>query len=328
MDTAAGTIRAFYAALGVDLPTWAGSNAAVRCFADPEAHEHADRTPSCSVSMESGAWRCWGCGARGGAYDAALALGHTARSAIDLMVATGLVERRAVVVLHPSRPRVQSAKRSIAAPAGTGLAVTDSDVSRWHQALLSDASQMIRGLLQRERQWSAAAIHELELGHDGSRITIPIRNADGDLRGVLRYRQLGRGPKMLAVRGTRLGLIPHPSRVESQRVLLVEGPPDMIAARSCGWPAIAIPGDHAWRPGWAELLSGRAVTVLMDCDTAGRSAAGRIAADLQSVAAVRVVDLAPERTDGFDLTDWLRERSNQRRSTCGTSSSSRRTIKR
>jgi DNA primase len=102
----------------------------------------------------------------------------------------------------------------------------------------------------------------------------------------------------------------------------------MIAARSCGWPAVAVPGDHAWRPAWAELLRGRLVTVVMDCDDAGRNAAERIAADLAPVSAVRIVDLAPNRDDGFDLTDWVHDRSNQRRTTCGTSWSSRPTIKR
>jgi hypothetical protein len=47
----------------------------------------------------------------------------------------------------------------------------------------------------------------------------------------------------------------------------------------------------------------------MDCDRAGRIAAGRIAGDLQAAGAIaRMVDLAPGRDDGYDLTDWLAER--------------------
>src|SRR5437016_3504765 len=65
------------------------------CFADPGAHAHGDRDPSCSVNLESGAWHCWGCGAAGGAYDAALARGRSRREAIDLMIAHGLATRRA-----------------------------------------------------------------------------------------------------------------------------------------------------------------------------------------------------------------------------------------
>jgi DNA primase len=140
----------------------------------------------------------------------------------------------------------------------------------------------------------------LELGFDGTRITIPVRDEDGELRGVLRYDPFGlRDPKMRAVSGTQLGLIPNPARERAGRVLLVEGPPDMIAARSCGLAAIAIPGTTAWQPPWAPLLADRHVTVVMDCDPAGRHVAEDIAADLGSIAAtVEIADLWPERDDG------------------------------
>jgi DNA primase len=91
-------------------------------------------------------------------------------------------------------------------------------------------------------------------------------------------------------------------------VLLVEGEPDMIAARSQGLPAIAVPGVDAWRPGWAELLAGRDVTIIMDCDERGRVAAAAIESDLTCDSVVRVLDLAPHRNDGYDVTDWLLQR--------------------
>ena len=80
----------------------------------------------------------------------------------------------------------------------------------------------------------------------------------------------------------------------------------MISARSRGLPAIAVPGDHAWEPEWAQLLAGRRVSVVMDCDHAGREAARRIAGDLRDAGAHgSIIDLAPGREDGCDLTDWL-----------------------
>jgi hypothetical protein len=45
----------------------------------------------------------------------------------------------------------------------------------------------------------------------------------------------------------------------------------------------------------------------MDCDDQGRAAAAAIQSDLSSRGAVRVIDLAPHRNDGYDLTDWLLE---------------------
>ena len=79
----------------------------------------------------------------------------------------------------------------------------------------------------------------------------------------------------------------------------------MIAARSRGLPAIAVPGDHAWQPAWAPLLAGRHIQIVMDADKQGRTAAMRIAHDLADHAPAQIVDLAPLREDGYDLTDWL-----------------------
>lgn len=81
----------------------------------------------------------------------------------------------------------------------------------------------------------------------------------------------------------------------------------MIGARSRGLPAMAVPGVDAWRSVWAQLLAGREVTIIMDCDEQGRMAAATIANDLSRISDVHVLDLAPDRDDGYDLTDRLLE---------------------
>ena len=83
-------IRGFYAALGIELPQWSSENAMTRCAFDPDAHNRGDRDPSLSISLISGAYNCHACGAKGGAYDAALALGHDPASAMKLLVRYGL----------------------------------------------------------------------------------------------------------------------------------------------------------------------------------------------------------------------------------------------
>ena len=134
---------------------------------------------------------------------------------------------------------------------------------------------------------------------------IPIRGRGGRLRGVLRYAPShDRAPKVLAVRGTRLGLIPHPCTESSRWVVLVEGPPDMISARSRGLPAIAVPGDDAWE---AESV-GMCPVVLTATAPGGRRQRGSRLISRRRACTGAWSDLARARADGYDLTEWLAKR--------------------
>ena len=302
-------IRGYYAALGVPLPSWAPIEASVRCFADPDAHRRGDHDPSCSVNLEHGAWHCHACGAKGGAFDAATARGYSDRGAIDLMVAYGITEHRPYRRRNANvGPHSGSIPARPAKPPRTPLRPTRDEIDRWQAALAADTDLIAR--LARDRGWLYATMLELELGVDRGCITIPVRDDERRLIGLLRYQPWPqpREPKILATAGSRRALLPHPAAEPSTHVLLVEGEPDMIGARSRGLPAIAVPGVDGWRRAWAQLLAGREVTVIMDCDERGRAAAAAIESDLSSLGAVRVLDLAPDRNDGYDLTDWLRQR--------------------
>ena len=67
----------------------------------------------------------------------------------------------------------------------------------------------------------------------------------------------------------------------------------MISARPRGLPAIAVPGDHAWEAEWAQLLAGRRVSIVMDCDDPGREAARRITGDLKDIGGERELHHRP-----------------------------------
>jgi hypothetical protein len=306
---AGADIRGYYSALGIELSRWAQAEAAVRCFADPDAHHRADRDPSCSVNLEHGAWHCHGCGAHGGAFDAATTLGHTPRTAIDLMINYGLVQRRpaAHTSASPARRRAlaRSLGRSVPACSRPRLGISDSDIRHWQVALADNPELIAR--LTRERGWLYSTMLELRLGYDCGAVTIPAHDERHNLVGLLRYRPWPKAeqPKMRAVQGSRRALLPHPAAEASKRVLLVEGEPDMIAARAHNLPAIAVPGAKAWRPEWARLFGGREVTIAMDADRDGRAGAERMARSLSTYARTLVLDLAPERDDGYDVTNWL-----------------------
>lgn len=296
-----GDVRSLFAELGIHLPQRNGENLAVRCFANEASHKHGDRHPSASVNVETGAWCCHACGAKGGAYDAALALGRTPAEAMALLERHGLVEGNGagglsrldalLPVSNPSRFRV-----------------SDEDVSRWHEALLGNEKALSR--LSELRGWTREAAEALEIGLDAGKVTFPYRDAAGRLVGLGRYQpnpDKRDGEKLKATAGSLREPYPPLEELDAaaEPLFLVEGEADAVLATSLDLDAVGLPGAASWRSEWASRFAGRRVVVVMDCDSQGRSAAQRVAADLARVAAeMRVLDLDPTRSDGFDLTDW------------------------
>ena len=75
-----------------------------------------------------------------------------------------------------------------------------------------------------------------------------------------------------------------------------------------GCPRWSCPEMTPGRPKWARVFAGPYVSMVLDCDRAGREAAARIAADLRAASVGgSIVDLARARADGYDLTEWLAE---------------------
>lgn len=232
------------------------------------------------------------------------------------MIAHDLTDRRTQTTAQQTAPspirRLRTDQATVPAPpvraARARFTIAERDIQRWQQAL--GRRPGLLEALTRDRGWSYATIRELELGFDQlcQRITIPIRDPDGQLQGLLRYDPSPnrRGPKMRAAPGTRLGLIPHPNRLHSRDLLLCEGPSDTLAAQSARLPAIAVPSATAWRTEWTEYFQGHNVTIAMDADPAGRHAARTIARDLTNLGIPsHTIDVAPRRNDGYDLSDWL-----------------------
>jgi hypothetical protein len=195
--------REFFSDLDVALPGTATSGSvSVRCFANPSAHEHDDKNASCSVNLDTGQWRCFGCGAKGGAFDAALALGRSRSDAAEL------AKRHDLFVIdreqpNPACPRTAPRLQPLSAiPTGARVAV-------WHKALIGNEPALVRLLAL--RGWTPAAIESLELGYDGERITFPIRGADRRLVGMLRYApnpDARNGPEDARGEGHAAGVVP------------------------------------------------------------------------------------------------------------------------
>jgi KaiC/GvpD/RAD55 family RecA-like ATPase len=113
--------------------------------------------------------------------------------------------------------------------------------------------------------------------------------------------------KTLAAKGATRDLWPDPATVHGDVLFVTEGEPDAVTAAQMGLAGVAVPGTGKWEPSWAQRVAAgrRRVVVVADADEAGRKAAKRWAAAIaEHCADVRVLDLDPARTDGFDLSDY------------------------
>jgi hypothetical protein len=150
----AADVRGLFAELGVEFPA-GGPNVMVRCFADPVAHKRGDRSKSASVNVETGAWCCHGCGAKDGAYDAALASGRTPADAMKLLERSGLIDGDA-------GERPLHAREDAPAPS----LPTEVEVAAWKSRLLGNEGQL--AILLERRAWTADALATLGVGVNGA----------------------------------------------------------------------------------------------------------------------------------------------------------------
>jgi len=190
---------------------------------------------------------------------------------------------------------------------------SDEQVLEWHKNLLS----LPRGLkfLREKRGLTKADIEAYQIGYDGDRFTVPIRNENGELVNVRRYDgRNSTSAKWLSWKGSHASIFGVELMDSRERVVLCAGEFDMMVTRrrvgddntavvtfTCG-------EGNLPAPEWLEHFRGKAVLVAYDVDDAGRKGARKVVAALRGVAAsVAVVDLSAfaKGRDGYDLTDFF-----------------------
>jgi P4 family phage/plasmid primase-like protien len=200
--------------------------------------------------------------------------------------------------------------------------LTEELVSEWHLALLGSPDDRMgdRSYLY-DRCIPSSIIEEFELGWDRGRITIPVRDKDGMLVNVRRFKR-NPGPggnKILHTNGygspTRLNFLTSLDKGEEhgfwdEWTVVAGGEWDALSAIGQGIRAVCGTNGESAVPknGDLELLRGLHVAVILDNDSAGRSAALKWCTALQGIAAeVRNVTLPRE---GMDLNNWYEDDAN------------------
>lgn len=165
-----------------------------------------------------------------------------------------------------------------------------------------DTQHQIRKL----KGWNYTTLAALDVGMRGNRLTIPVRDLNGEIVQYLRYWPESQ-PKMLATKGHRR--TPLYALLDTGPVWIVEGETDAISIACAGFAVIGAPGASAKaHSDWCEPVRGRDVIVCMDYDEPGNKAALKWArsAAARGAASVKIVTFVG-RAPAFDVSDLLLE---------------------
>jgi hypothetical protein len=268
-----------------------GDDEEQRAYCPRHEEPGESNSPSASFNWGKGVWYCQSCEGTG---------------RIDVLIRDLKTKRGDVA---PPRRRARSREeRPAKEPANTELP-TENQLMAWHSRLAGLPERMTT-LLQK-RGLSEDVVDEFLIGWDGYRYTIPIRDAEGALVNVRRYKPDTSkvNDKMISIAGHGTGRIWPMDQLRAadvKKVVLTEGEMDMLCGRSFGLPTWThTSGAGAFPREAGELFGGKDVYVCYDCDDAGRAGARRTARIVHPYASmVCIVDLKLD-TKGGDLTDFF-----------------------
>lgn len=220
--------RDFYAELGIDLPDRSGW-VDIRCF-NPD---HDDRRASCGVNVAHGGFKCQSCGAKGGAYDAAVLLGRSPQGAAELCQRHALGrwdDPGGGGARTPSESRAY-VHRSF------GCTLEQYAV---HKQIPIDFLRSLGISDYADNRWPGVRV-----------LRIPYRDASGNEPAVRIRHALdkpeGGGDRFLWRKGSKPLLYGLDRLDGAHEVVLAEGESDCHTLWHHGWPALGLPGATGWK---------------------------------------------------------------------------------
>lgn len=246
------------------------------------------KTPSASYNFSDGVFTCFSqCG------------GMSIRSLVSMMRQSGDFKKE-----KPASTK----KPASAAAVPAGKLPTEERLDKYVDALL--ASRQHLRTLREKRGYTRETIEHFQIGWDGERYTIPVRDAEGRLLNVRRYNPTARQGKdkmkSWAVGTGSRQLYGEEVLAESETVIITEGEPDRIIGWQHGLPTIShTAGASAWDERWNERFEGKIVYICYDCDDAGRRGARRVARSLELFAKQVHIIALPLKGNGDDLTNYF-----------------------
>lgn len=268
---------------------------------DPETSS----SPSASFNAADGVWNCLKNDHGGSIYELSQELKKV--KGWDIRSAAMKAKRNDPEFLKKLESGLQNAgKRSQDLP-------DDAQIADWSRRLLK--TKDVLADFQDARGISTATIREMDIGWNGSRYTIPVRDEDGEIINVRMYKlhASSANDKMLNIPGHGTAAIYGVDEIApAEKVLITEGETDRILVRqilnnaATGIAVVsATAGAKTFKPEWVKLFKDKIVYVGYDNDDAGRQGAAKVAKMLDPVAReVYRVDVPVEKP-GADWTDFF-----------------------
>jgi hypothetical protein len=256
------------------------------------------KSPSASYNFHDGVFTCFSqCG------------GMSIRSLVSMMRQSGDFSSKAKEEKEKEKTNLRWLNGGQKAePPKAGKLPREELLEQYVDALLG-SRQHLR-IMREKRGLNLETLEKFQVGWDGERFTIPIRDAAGVLLNVRRYnptaRQAKDKMKSWAVGTGSRQLFGVDILATSDTVIITEGEMDMLIGRQHDLPTIShTAGAGAWDERWNEKFEHKTVYICYDCDDAGRRGARRVERSLQLFAnKVHIIEL-PLRGNGDDLTNYF-----------------------
>lgn len=291
---AALDVAGFFVAQGLELRRLNDAEYGFRC------PFHDDTHASANVNITTGLWFCHACNEGGSPIDFVMK-----RDNLPVKEAM-LVVGRAAGIPDPGKKNGADGAPTPAKPASK---LTEENVVAWHAAAKRHADLM--RWFAEKRGYTVETVDKWQLGWDGQRVTIPVRDKGGRLVNVRRYKR-----DAVGTQGKMLGLEPGLNEARlfpldvplPEEVLLVEGEWDMMLAHQHGLTntLTVTSGAGTWNADFTPYFEGRRVTIAYDNDDAGRKGAQRIARILSDTCSVFILNI-PNLPEKGDITDFFVE---------------------
>jgi len=262
----------------------------------------SSKTPSASFNFKTGKFMCF---SRCGGY---------AVSQVWQLLQEGTEPERKVEQRQPKDEVAEARRKRRARAEGRTVALpTEEEVAEWRDRLQGKQDLLREILVKRGLQRST--LRRYDIGWDGERLVIPVRDEAGQLVNLRRYGMGLRANKMVNWPGYGDATLYGLDALTQRRVILSEGEMDKLILRQYRFPSLtATAGAGTWFSEWNRYFAGKIVYICYDVDEGGENGARKVANELRVAAqAVHIIKL-PLQAKGSDVTDYFVHQGHGRQS--------------